>query len=98
MIVCLILALAIDRIGEPIIIVTLSIFVALGLALGLFIQRQPQNKKSITFKMPFVPVLPLLSVLVNFYLMLVLNVATWIRFAVWMLLGKIWFACKQKPG
>ncbi len=37
--------------------------------------------------MPFVPLLPLMSVFINFYLMLVLNSATWIRFAVWMLIG-----------
>ena len=37
--------------------------------------------------MPFVPFLPILSVFINFYLMSILNVATWIRFAVWMALG-----------
>ena len=37
--------------------------------------------------MPLVPVLPIASVFINFYLMMVLSRATWIRFAVWMFLG-----------
>ena len=39
--------------------------------------------------MPFVPLLPILSVFINFYLMSILNTATWIRFGVWMALGYI---------
>jgi len=31
--------------------------------------------------------MPLISVFVNFYLMLVLNIQTWIRFGVWMAIG-----------
>ena len=37
--------------------------------------------------MPLVPFLPLISVFINFYLMLVLNIQTWIRFGVWMAIG-----------
>ena len=37
--------------------------------------------------MPLVPYLPLISVFVNFYLMLVLNIQTWIRFGIWMAIG-----------
>jgi solute carrier family 7 (cationic amino acid transporter), member 3 len=37
--------------------------------------------------MPLVPFFPLISVFINFYLMSVLNKATWIRFAIWMAIG-----------
>ena len=39
------------------------------------------------FRTPFVPVLPLVSVAFCLYLMLYLPVLTWIRFAVWLLIG-----------
>jgi hypothetical protein len=37
--------------------------------------------------MPLVPIFPLISVFVNFYLIMVLPVATWIRFGVWLAIG-----------
>lgn len=39
-------------------------------------------------QVPFVPVIPLLSVTINFYLMMKLSIATWVRFAIWMTIGE----------
>ncbi|XP_054161649.1 cationic amino acid transporter 2-like [Oppia nitens] len=49
--------------------------------------RQPTIAKSKHFEVPWIPLIPFLSVFVNFYLMLNLSTATWIRFAVWMAIG-----------
>lgn len=48
---------------------------------------QPQNQDLVNFKVPLLPILPVISVFVNVYLMLKLSSATWIRFGVWMFLG-----------
>lgn len=49
----------------------------------------PSSIPQISFKVPFVPVVPLLSVFANVLLMLNLSGMTWIRFGVWMALGML---------
>ncbi|XP_056385660.1 cationic amino acid transporter 4 [Hyla sarda] len=59
-----------------------------GFLVSLFlIWVHEQQKKSVTFQVPLVPLIPCLSILLNIYLMLKLNYMTWIRFTVWLVLG-----------
>ena len=48
----------------------------------------PQGR-TVGFATPLVPITPILGIAINFYLMLRLSPITMIRFAVWMLLGKL---------
>lgn len=65
------------------------LIVTLVIIIGLYIclQRQPKITPTASFKVPFVPLLPLLSVFSNTYLMVHLEEFTWIRFFVWMVIG-----------
>ncbi|XP_041128046.1 high affinity cationic amino acid transporter 1-like isoform X1 [Polyodon spathula] len=51
------------------------------------IWRQPENKAKLSFKVPLLPFVPVFSMFVNVYLMVQLGKGTWIRFAIWMVLG-----------
>ncbi|XP_053168175.1 high affinity cationic amino acid transporter 1 [Hemicordylus capensis] len=70
------------------IIVTIICFIV-----GAVIWKQPESKTKLSFKVPLLPFLPIMSILVNVYLMMQLDVGTWIRFAIWMAIGfLIYFA------
>lgn len=63
----------------------LAVFMLLVLVM---ISRQPRARTDLSFQVPWVPVVPALSVIFNLYLMLELDAHTWIRFSVWMALGE----------
>uniref|UniRef100_A0A673XK61 Solute carrier family 7 member 1a n=1 Tax=Salmo trutta TaxID=8032 RepID=A0A673XK61_SALTR len=62
------------------------IFMVCGL-LTFIIWRQPESKTKLSFKVPLLPFIPVVSMFVNVYLMMQLDRGTWIRFAVWMAIG-----------
>ncbi|CAF1048103.1 unnamed protein product [Rotaria sordida] len=72
---------------DPIAIIFLIIFLLTEIFFIVAIARQPKNAKSLYFETPCIPYVPILSILINTYLILKLSPATWIRFGVWMFLG-----------
>lgn len=74
-------------VGGPMAIAVV-VFVALVLATAVVaLGRQPRSLAKLSFQVPWVPVVPVLSVTINVYLMFKLSMSTWIRFAVWMIIG-----------
>ncbi|MGW5816071.1 amino acid permease C-terminal domain-containing protein, partial [Streptomyces noursei] len=76
---------SIDVLAELVNIGTLFAFVVVALGVVLLRRSRPDLPRA--FRTPFVPFVPLLSVLASLWLMLNLPAETWIRFAIWMALG-----------
>uniref|UniRef100_G1SLQ5 Cationic amino acid transporter C-terminal domain-containing protein n=1 Tax=Oryctolagus cuniculus TaxID=9986 RepID=G1SLQ5_RABIT len=73
--------------GDPVCTSVAVLLLLLVLGLTLVVWRQPQNATPLYFKAPALPVLPLVSIFVNLYLMMQMAGRTWAQFAVWMAIG-----------
>ncbi|MGW7574597.1 amino acid permease [Streptomyces sp. NPDC054765] len=76
---------SIDELAELVNIGTLFAFVVVALGVVLLRRSRPDLHRS--FRTPWVPVVPLLSVLASLWLMLNLPAETWVRFGIWMVVG-----------
>ena len=64
-----------------------TLFAFVLVSLGVIFLRRTQPERPRGFKVPFVPIFPIISVLLCGGLMAGLTVITWIRFFVWLALG-----------
>nr|XP_025841034.1 cationic amino acid transporter 3-like [Vulpes vulpes] len=88
-ILCLILAQWPSHLfsGDPVYITGCVLLLLLIIGLTFIIWRQPQNPTPLHFKVPALPVLPLVSIFANVYLMMQMTSGTWARFGIWMVIG-----------
>jgi hypothetical protein len=82
-----------EDLSEGYIIALLVIFTLIFTVFLFIIWKQPQNTTINTFKIPFVPFFPLISIFINIYLMMSLTLYTWIRFFVWFTIGFLVYFC-----
>jgi len=66
-----------------------TLFAFVLVALGIIVLRRTDPDRPRPFRTPWVPVLPLLSVVFCLYLMVNLPWLTWVRFGVWLAIGAV---------
>jgi basic amino acid/polyamine antiporter, APA family len=66
-----------------------TLFAFIVVSLGVLVLRKKQPNLKRAFKVPFVPVIPILAVLFCGYLALQLPATTWITFGIWLTIGLI---------
>jgi len=64
-----------------------TLFAFILVCLGVNMLRRVSPERSRPFRVPFVPIFPILGVIFCVALMLSLPVMTWIRFVVWLAIG-----------
>ena len=64
-----------------------TLFAFILVCLGVNVLRRVAPERQRPFRVPFVPIFPILGVLMCLALMLSLPVMTWIRFVVWLAIG-----------
>ncbi|BBZ34843.1 amino acid permease [Mycolicibacterium confluentis] len=85
----------IDKLEEMVNVGTLFAFVLVSAGVIVLRRTRPDLKRG--FRVPWVPVLPIISIVACLWLMLNLTALTWIRFLIWMALGVvIYFAYSRR--
>ncbi|XP_062856500.1 cationic amino acid transporter 2 [Trichomycterus rosablanca] len=88
---------------EPCMLGVLATSFFILVACVILVYRQPQTSTKVSFMVPLLPFLPIVSIFVNVYLMVQLSGDTWIRFSAWMAVGfliyfgyGIWHSSEQQ--
>lgn len=68
-----------------------TLFAFLTVSVGIIVLRKKQPNLPRTFKVPFVPWIPALSIICCGYLAIQLQMTTWIGFIIWIIIGIIFY-------
>ncbi|NXL23258.1 CTR1 protein, partial [Setophaga kirtlandii] len=90
-VICVVLTLNVAALKDASVgsVVFLVLLLVALLIFTIIIWRQPQSNARLNFKVPFLPLVPILSTFINILLMVQLDQGTWARFAVCMVAGFI---------
>jgi APA family basic amino acid/polyamine antiporter len=66
-----------------------TLFAFMLVNIGVIILRRTRPDMERGFRVPFVPVFPIIGVLLCLYLMIKLPIVTWLRFVVWLAVGLV---------
>lgn len=69
-----------------------TLFAFVLVSAGVIVLRRTDPDRRRPFRVPWVPFTPLISIAACVYLMLQLPVVTWIRFAIWLVIGLVIYA------
>ncbi|CAI9161056.1 unnamed protein product [Rangifer tarandus platyrhynchus] len=75
--------------GDPVLTAVAVLLLLLITGVTVIIWRQPQDPSPLYFKVPALPVLPLVSIFVNVYLMMQMASGTWALFGIWEAIGLV---------
>ncbi|KAB0381477.1 hypothetical protein FD755_003394 [Muntiacus reevesi] len=73
--------------GDPVLTTVAVLLLLLITGVTVIIWRQPQSLTHLYFKVPALPVLPLVSIFLNIYLMMQMTSGAWAQFGIWMVIG-----------
>uniref|UniRef100_A0AC11C354 Uncharacterized protein n=1 Tax=Ovis aries TaxID=9940 RepID=A0AC11C354_SHEEP len=73
--------------GDPVLTTVAVLLLLLITGVTVIIWRQPQSPTHLYFKVPALPVLPLVSIFLNIYLMVQMTSGAWAQFGIWMVIG-----------
>uniref|UniRef100_A0A4W2GCP2 Cationic amino acid transporter 3-like n=2 Tax=Bos indicus x Bos taurus TaxID=30522 RepID=A0A4W2GCP2_BOBOX len=73
--------------GDPVLTTVAVLLLLLIIGVTIIIWRQRQSPSPLPFRVPALPVLPLVSIFLNVYLMMQMTSGAWIQFSVWNAIG-----------
>ena len=88
LVLCIVQTYIVQYLSTIWILVILIVFLPLLIVAMTLVARQPHNRTKFHFNTPYIPFIPLLSIFINVFLIAALPGECWIRFLVWMTIGK----------
>ncbi|XP_057568094.1 cationic amino acid transporter 3-like [Hippopotamus amphibius kiboko] len=73
--------------GDPVATTVAVLLLLLIVGVTVIIWRQPQSPAPLHFKVPALPVLPLVSIFLNVYLVMQIASGIWVQFVIWNAIG-----------
>uniref|UniRef100_A0A8C6FRA0 Cationic amino acid transporter C-terminal domain-containing protein n=1 Tax=Moschus moschiferus TaxID=68415 RepID=A0A8C6FRA0_MOSMO len=73
--------------GDPVYTTVAVLLLLLIIGITVIIWRQPQDPSPLMFRVPALPVLPLVSIFVNVYLMMQMTSGIWVQLGIWNVIG-----------